>query len=109
LSDRRRYPRVQANVLCRPTGAQLFHHQRYPQDVSLGGMRVYSDEVFIVGSRFDLDVLLPGDDPVRCWAEVVWVGELDPQGPAKFDIGLKFIDMAEDDVQRLAAVLGPFR
>lgn len=105
MSDRRRYPRVEADVLSRPTGARLFHHQRYPRDVSLGGMRVYSDELFSVGNRLDLDVLLPDDKPVRCWAEVVWVGELGPEGPAKFDIGLKFIDMAENDVQRLAAAL----
>jgi len=100
---------VQADILCRPAGAKLFHHQRYPRDVSLGGIRVYSDESFAVGDRLDVDVLVPDTDPVRCWAEVVWVSELGAQESAKFDIGLKFIDMAEGDVQRLAAVLIPGR
>jgi hypothetical protein len=69
-------------------------------------MRVFSDERFAEGNKLDLDVLLPHGGSVRCWAEVVWLIELDAGGPAKFDIGLKFTDMAPADVQRLAAVLG---
>ena len=105
MSDRRRYPRVQADVLCRAAGTNLFHHRRNTQDISLGGMRVFSDERFAVGKRLDLDVLLPQGGSVRCWAEVVWLVELDAGAPAKFDVGLKFTDMAPSDVQRLAAVL----
>ena len=40
--ERRRYPRVQADVVFRPAGADLFHHNRITRDVSLGGIRVYS-------------------------------------------------------------------
>lgn len=105
LSDRRRYPRVQADVLCRTAGTNLFHHKRNTQDISLGGMRVFSDERFGVGKKLDLDVLLPNGGSVRCWAEVVWLLELDGAAPARFDIGLKFTDMDPTDVQRLAAVL----
>jgi hypothetical protein len=103
--DRRRFPRVQADVLCRPAHGDLFHHKRNTQDISLGGARVFSDEEFRVGSRIDLDVLLPDDSIVRCWAEVVWTVTLGPAAQARFDIGLKFTDMAAGDVQRLATVL----
>ena len=109
MSDRRRYPRVQANIMCRAAGVGLFHHKRNAQDISLGGMRVYSDEDFPVGSRLDLDVLIPGGAPVRCWGVVVWRAELGPSAPAKFDVGLRFTDMAASDIQRLAAVLVPAR
>jgi hypothetical protein len=105
LSDRRRYPRVQANVTCRPAGGELFHHKRNTQDISLGGMRVYSDEDFKVGSSLDLDVLIADETPVRCWATVVWRTELPAGGPAKFDVGLMFTDMTASDIQRLAGVL----
>lgn len=105
LSDRRRYPRVQADVLCRAAGTKLFHHKRNTQDISLGGMRVFSDERFGVGKRLDLDVLLPQGESVRCWAEVVWLLEMEAGAPAKFDIGLKFTDMAPSDIKRLATVL----
>lgn len=105
MSDRRRYPRIQADVVCRPAGAVLLHHKRNTRDISLGGMRVFSDERFTVGSRLDLDVLLPDTSTVRCWAEVVWLVELDAGAPAGFDVGLRFTDMAAADIQRLAAVL----
>ncbi len=103
--DRRRYPRVHADVLCRPAHGPLFHHKRNTQDISLGGARVFSDEEFKVGSRIDLDVLLPGESTVRCWAEVVWTESLGPAAQARFDVGLKFTDMVPEDVQRLATVL----
>ena len=105
MSDRRRYPRVQANVICRPAGSTLFHHRRNTQDISLGGLRVYSDEDFPVGSRLDLDVLMPDQTTVRCWATVVWRTDLGTDGPARYDVGLKFTDLSPADIQRLAAVL----
>jgi len=91
--------------MCRPAGNDLFHHRRNTQDISIGGMRVYTDEDFPVGSRLDLDVLITDQEPVRCWATVVWRAELPDGGPAKFDIGLKFTDLAPSDIQRLAGVL----
>ena len=105
VSDRRRYPRVQANVIYRPAGARIFHHKRNTQDISLGGMRVFADEQFPLGMRLDLDVLVGNGEWIRCWAEVVWSVELNSGGPAKFDIGLRFIDMSPSDAQRLASVL----
>jgi c-di-GMP-binding flagellar brake protein YcgR len=109
VSDRRRYPRVQAEVLCRPAGTALLHHRRNTKDISLGGMRVFSDEDFAVGRRLDLDVLLPDGASVRCWAEVVWIQRLDDGGPARWDVGLKFTDMEPSDIRRLASVLVPAR
>jgi Tfp pilus assembly protein PilZ len=105
VADRRRYPRVQAEVLCRPAGLVPFHHTRSTHDISLGGMRVLTDEKFAVGSRLDLDVLLPDKSTVRCWARVVWISPLGAEAPAKFDCGLEFTDLAQQDIQRLAAVL----
>jgi hypothetical protein len=103
--DRRRYPRVHADILCRPAHGPLFHHKRNTQDISLGGARVFSDDEYGLGTRLDLDVLMPDGSSVRCWAEVVWLTDLGPSGQARFDIGLKFTDMAPADVQRLSTVL----
>lgn len=107
MIDRRRFPRMEADVLCRSSGLALFHHRRNTQDVSLGGARVFSDERFSVGQRLELEVVLPKSSRLTCWAEVVWLQELDDPAPARFDVGLKFTDMAADDLRRLAAVLGP--
>ena len=105
VSDRRRYPRVRADVLFRPAGVSVFHHKRNTQDISLGGARVFSDEEVEVGSRLEVDVLLPDGSAVRCWAEVVWNTQLEPAAEARFDVGLRFSDMAPADIQRLGTVL----
>jgi hypothetical protein len=68
-------------------------------------MRVLSDVKFDIGSGLDIDVLLPDGSAVRCWAQVVWLIELNGAAPARFDLGLKFTDLAPADIQRLAAVL----
>jgi len=70
-------------------------------------MRVFSDETFPLGSRLDLEVLIPSHEPVRCWAEVVWLVELEEGSPARFDIGVKFTDMDESVIQALATALVP--
>ena len=105
MSERRRYPRVEAEILYRPAGLEIFHHRRNTKDVSLDGMRVYSDRPFSPGTRLDLEVFLPDGGVVRCWAEVVWVTRLDDDSPAGFDVGMRFTDMNSADVQRLASVL----
>lgn len=107
LSDRRRYPRIHADVLYRPAGLSLTHHRRNTRDISLGGMRVFSDEEYRVGSRLDLDIALADGSIVRCWAEVAWIVKLPPSAAAGYDVGLKFVDMAPHDVERLATVLSP--
>jgi hypothetical protein len=72
-------------------------------------MRVFSDEALSIGERLDLDVLLADGTSVRCWAEVVWRIGLGAGAESKYEIGLKFTDMAPTDIQRLASVLGPAR
>lgn len=107
MRERRRYSRVGAPVFYRPAGLPFMHHRYNTRDISLGGMRVFSDESVAVGSRLEIDVMLPDDSAVRCWATVVWTDDLDFDAKARFEIGLRFTDMAEPDIQRLASVLGP--
>lgn len=92
-------------MVFRPAGASLVHDRRNTRDISLGGMRVYTDEPIAVGSRLDLDVYMPDDSTVRCWAIVVWTAELADGEPARYDVGLRFTDLEPSNMQRLAAVL----
>jgi hypothetical protein len=105
MSDRRRYPRLQAPVFCRPAGVGLFHEKLNTRNLSLGGARIFSDEEFKPGHRLELDVVLPSGDFLRCWAEVMWVTSREPDDEARYDVGLRFTDLAEADIQRLAAIL----
>jgi len=105
MADRRRYPRLQAPVFCRPAGLDPFHQRLNTRNLSLGGARVLSDEEFKLGHRLELDVVLPSGEFLRCWAEVVWVTSLQTEDEAGYEVGLRFTDLAEQDIQRLAAVL----
>ena len=107
-ADRRQFPRLQAPVLCRPAGLLLRLLQpRQAIDISLGGMRIYSDDPVKLGSLLELDLFLPDHAGCTCKAEVVWVEELPPGAPALYDVGLRFTELAEADKARLAGVLQP--
>jgi hypothetical protein len=81
--------------------------QQEPVDVSLGGVRIFSDEVMRVGDLLKMEFFVADVEPVTYTAEVVWVDPLPPGGPAKFDVGLKFIQLEPGALQLLLKVLGP--
>ena len=104
--ERRRYPRLQAPVLCRPAGLLLRLLQpRSSIDVSLSGIRIYSDDPVKVGSLLDLELFPAGGHPFSCKAEVMWVEELPPGAPALYDVGMRFTQLRDEDRALLAQVL----
>jgi c-di-GMP-binding flagellar brake protein YcgR len=106
--EKRQFKRVRAPVYCRPMGLSLRFlqsKQQRPVDISLGGMRIYSDEAIAPGTKLELELFLPDASSVTCKVEVVWIEALGAQGPAKHDVGLKFIDIKPEDRARLAVVL----
>jgi hypothetical protein len=110
-SDRRLYRRVKANVLARPVGGLGQAHARRPDprrvnDISMGGLRVYSDETYQMGQRLEMEILFTGGDSATLIAEVVWVENLPGDAPAKFDVGLRYVDVQPQDLDRILAVLG---
>lgn len=94
-ANRRRFPRLSAPVFYRPAGPSLLHHRRAAVDVSLGGMRVYTDDHLTVGKRLEIELFLDGDAATRCWARIAWVEALPPDAGAAYDIGLEFTDMQD--------------
>jgi Tfp pilus assembly protein PilZ len=74
-------------------------------DVGLGGMRVFSDEPFQIGARFEVELFLPDSSSITCLTEVVWIRSLPDGNPAKFDVGLQFLDVPEAGRDRLTEVL----
>jgi hypothetical protein len=103
--DRRRYRRLQAPIYCRPAGVKILQ-KRAPIDMSLGGVRIYSDEPFQIGEALKLEVFA-SDAPVTLTAEVVWIKMLAGNQPAKFDVGLKFTQLDAPAMRLLSEVLGP--
>lgn len=106
MENRRSFPRVNAPVFCRPVGKPLFG-RRQVADASLGGLRLYADEPPNPGDRLELELFLPEGQEVTCTVEVVWVDDLPEGSPARHDVGVKFVNIAEKDRQHLSAVLKP--
>ena len=76
-------------------------------DVSLGGVRIFSDEAMRVGDFLKMEFFLQDVEPVTYTAEVVWIDPLPAGAPAKFDVGLKFVQLDPGALELLLKVLGP--
>jgi PilZ domain len=106
VQDRREFPRLKAPVLCRPAGLLVrLLHPRETIDISLGGVRIFSDDPVKVGALLSLDLFLPDQSTVVCKGKVVWVEELPPGAPALYDVGLRFTELTDTDKGRLSQVL----
>ncbi len=103
-SERRKFPRLNAPLFFRPRGLSLFQ-ERPPRDVDLGGARIYSDDPVKIGARLEVELFLPDEPTVTAGVEVVWVDELPADAPARYDVGLKFLELKLEDRARLSAVL----
>jgi len=64
-------------------------------DVSLGGARVYSDDLLEVGAQIVVELSKPGGAVVEVWARVVRVSILRPTGPAFCAVALQFVGLPD--------------
>jgi hypothetical protein len=75
------------------------------QNMSLGGARVFSDDRLKVNAKLNLELLAGHDSTVQVLARVAWIDELEQGAPARFDVGLEFLNVPEEMMSRLAAIL----
>lgn len=102
-AERREFPRIQAPIYCRPAHRRL--GRRKVVDVGLGGMRVYSDEPFTLGARFEVELFVADGASITCLTEVMWTRPVPGGQPAPFDVGLKFLHVPEEGYAKLTALL----
>jgi hypothetical protein len=103
--ERRRFVRIQAPILIRTAGpVSAGRLARRVADIGSGGLRAYSDEPQAVGARVELELFFPEGGPAQVLAEVAWVQELPPGAPARFDVGLRFMQIASADLVRIEAL-----
>jgi c-di-GMP-binding flagellar brake protein YcgR len=101
--ERRRYQRVAAPVLYRfPRHSTP---KRPVKNISLGGVRVSSDEDFDIGRTLDLELFLPNGMTIEAVAKVVWVKKQLPGSEGLYDVGLEFIDLSETARMELDFIL----
>ena len=102
-SERRQYPRIRAPILWRPVGPLTSSTPLI--DISLGGLRVYSDISHKTGERMEIEVFLHNGTTVTCLVEMAWCRELPEGSHAAFDLGLQFVDLSPEGLARLSTVL----
>ncbi len=89
--ERRRYPRVKAEVFYRaPRVAPL---KRPIYDISLGGVRIHCDERLSKDQQLELEFFLPNDYVLVAIARVVWTRELPEGSDAAYAVGLEFMHL----------------
>jgi c-di-GMP-binding flagellar brake protein YcgR len=96
--DRRRFPRLDVPVFYRP--ARVLGPRQVAQDVSRGGIRVYTDDALAIGTRLEIELFLPEGDSLTVDVRVAWVRALSGQD-ANFEAGLEFLAMDEARTEAL--------
>jgi hypothetical protein len=85
---------------------EFFAQRLEPIDISLGGLRIYSDQDYRVGEFLRLDIFFPPAQHVTFAAEVMWTKTLGKGAPARFDLGLAFVELHPDALKVLLSALG---
>ncbi len=101
--ERRRYPRVMTPVFC--STPRTRSPKRRVSNLSLGGVRVYTDERLEVGERLEMEFLLPDGSTVKATAKVVWIKEMPEGAEVVYDVGMEFVELSEAAKEKLKAVL----
>jgi c-di-GMP-binding flagellar brake protein YcgR len=108
MENRRKHQRFRAAIAAElELDAEIY--EGTTRDVSLTGASVFVRAPLADNAQLNLTLLLtedgiaaPDADPLCLRAEVVWVGEPTPDGTLA---GLRFLEVAEVDKPRLAALL----
>lgn len=102
-AERRQYPRVMAPVFY--TATKQISPKRRVSDLSLGGVRIFSDEQLDVGGRLELEFMLPDGSTVKAMAKVTWIKEMPEGKEAMYDVGMEFIKLSASATEKLKTVL----
>jgi len=96
---------VHAPILVRPVSVLAAAVPQRVSDVSAGGLRAYSDEERLPGTRLELELLFPDGTSATVLAEVAWAEVIAGGVPARFDVGMRFVDARPEDLERIARAL----
>jgi c-di-GMP-binding flagellar brake protein YcgR len=102
-AERRKYPRVVTQVFYRTPN--ILSPKRRVSDLSLGGVRIFSDDRLEVGGRLELEFFLPDGSTVKAMAKVAWIKEMPQGAEALYDVGVEFVELSEAATEKLKAVL----
>jgi hypothetical protein len=102
-TDRRRFQRVIVPVLYRIPKHST--PKRQVKNLSIGGVRIYSDEDLDVGQTLELEFFLPNGITIEAAAKVVWIKKQQPGSEGLYDVGMEFTNLSEVALMELDSVL----
>ncbi len=109
--NRRKFPRINfpCLVIIREPDALPDAILTHTENVGIGGICVLIKKNLKIYTKVDLEIdLLDLSDHVHCRGKVVWTvrrKEHDSNKPFFFDIGIEFIDLKEEDAERLSRLI----
>ena len=103
FKDRRRFPRLPSQVYYRIGKSQSLRQR--VSNISLGGVRIYSDQRLDIGEVVELELHFPNGFSGKCKARVVWIKEIPPDSGASYDVGLEFLELPKEAIRELMGVL----
>lgn len=92
-----------SQVYCRIGKSQPLRQR--VSNISLGGVRLYSDQRLDVGEEVELELYFPSGFSDIGRARVVWINELPPNSGASYDVGLEFLELPDDAIRELKETL----
>lgn len=101
--DRRRFPRFPSQVYYRLGKSQSFRQR--VSNISLGGMRIYSDQRLDVDEKVELELYFPSGFSGQGTARIAWSKELPPDSGASYDVGLEFLEFPDEVREELKKTL----
>jgi hypothetical protein len=87
--ERRRFPRVKVPIYYR--SARLFGPRKAAHDLSVGGIRIFTDDSLAVGRRLEIELFLPDGGSLTVDVRVAWIRKLEGDEFAQFEAGLEFL------------------
>jgi len=77
------------------------------KDISLGGMRVETEREPTVEALFPLEVIFAEDEnSIRCQGRVAFYHAVSGETPARYSVGVEFMEMIDGDKLRLNRFIG---
>ena len=97
-----RAPLIVEKVPCEDTQKTFFG---YAKNISSGGLFIATVNPREPGEQFVIELTLPAPDKtlIRCNCEVVWKRHFERKGNYEPGMGLKFLDMPQETVDRIDA------
>ena len=100
MQERRKYVRlsIPLEINFSVEGQPNSRHQSIAKNISPNGIRFITDQNLSLGQTLDLDIKIPAKgESVPLKAKVVWAGAAKAEkGKGAFEVGLEFIQIADD-------------